>query len=188
MNKNFFCSLLVTGLIVLGMLIVGYIEKEEKGAATVEGPQKVEEVRPIRNAIKIKAEGEVLHYRKESLWNEKDFSEIMGSRNKFESREIDSFKRTLKKYNRYAVTPRIEFDESEKSTLLICDIKGAKEGSWFDFDWFLRPYGLDFIDSHFERKEKELYWEGKINGVKTAISIKFSYSVSNCHEHVWPAK
>ena len=94
----------------------------------------------MRNSIEIKAEGELLHYQRESFWNRKDFSETLKSKEKFASKEINSFKRTLERYNRYAVNPKIKFDESKKSIALICDIKGAKEGSWFDFDWFLRPY------------------------------------------------
>jgi len=78
------------------------------------------------------------------------------------------------------------YQNQRKSAALICDIKGAKEGSWYDFDWFLRPRGLDLIDSHFEKKEKELRWEGKIEGVKTIVRIKFPYPISHCHEHVWP--
>lgn len=187
MNKKFFYSLLVIGLVVLGILIVGCWEGG-KHAANVEEPQKIEEVTPLRNAIEIEAEGEVLHYQREYFWNDEDFSKILGLKEEFEAEEICSFKGTLEGHNRYASNPKIEFDESRKSAILICDIEGAKEGSWFDFDWLLRPYGLDFIDSHFERREKELYWEGGVEQVKTTIRIKFPYAVSNCHEHVWPAK
>ena len=72
----------------------------------------------------------------------------------------------MERYNRHTVNPKVEFNEARKSTTLICDVKGAKEGSWYDFDWFLRPWDLDFIDSHFEKREKELYWQGKVEGVK----------------------
>ena len=187
MNRKFFCSLLVIGLVVLGILIVG-CEKEEKGTGEVEEPTEIEQLRPLREAIEIEAEGEVLHYQRKSFWNDEDFSKLLELKEEFKAKEIDSFKRTVERYNRYAVNPYIEFDESKKLTALICDIEGAKEGSWFDFDWFLRPYGLDFIDSHFERREKELYWEGEAEGINTTISIKFPYFISNCHEHVWPVK
>jgi hypothetical protein len=187
MKKNFSYYLLVIGLLILGILILS-CERESKGATKKEELPKIEEVRPLRNAIEIKAEGEVLHYQKESFWNDKQFSRLLELKEEIKVKEIDSFKRTLGRYNRYAVNHKIEFDESKKSIVLICYIKGAKEGSWFDFDWFLRPYNLDFINNHFQRKEKELYWEGKIERVKTTINIKFPYSISNCHEHVWPAR
>ena len=186
MNKNFSYCLLVIGLLVLGILIG--CGGERKDVAKEEEPPKIEEIRPLRNAIKIKAEGVVLHYQRESFWNDKQFSNFLESKEEFEAKEINSFKRTLERYNRYAVNHKIEFDESKKSIVLISDIEGAKEGSWFDFDWLLRPYDLDFIDSHFQRKEKELYWEGEAERVKTTISIKFPYPISNCHEHAWPAR
>ncbi|MEA3417538.1 MAG: hypothetical protein U9R02_15580 [Thermodesulfobacteriota bacterium] len=116
------------------------------------------------------------------------FSKFLESKEEFEAKEINSFNRTLERYNRYAVNHKIEFDESKESIVLICDIEGAKEGSWFDFDWFLRLYDLDFIDSHFQRKGKEFCWEGETKGVKTTINIKFPYPISNCHEHAWPAR
>ncbi|MBW2038108.1 MAG: hypothetical protein JRI46_00690 [Deltaproteobacteria bacterium] len=187
MDKKFFYFLLVAGLVVFGIVLAGY-GKERKGTAKVkvEGSPKIAEVRALRNVIEIKAEGEILHYQKESLWNEEDFSEILGSRKKFESTEVGSFKKNVERYNRYVVDSKVEFNKARKSTTLICDVKGAKAGSWYDFDWFLRPRGLDFIDSHFNRREKELYWEGEINGIRTSISIKFPFLISNCHEHVWP--
>ena len=148
--------------------------------------EKIATMSELSKVIKIKAEGEVLHYQRESFWNNEEFSKLLELKEEFESKEIDSFKSTLERYNRDAVNSKIEFDRSKKTTVLICDIKDAKEGSWFDFDWLLRPYGLDFLDSNFERKEKELYWEGEIDGVETTISIKFPYPISNCHEHVWP--
>ena len=187
MNKIFFYSSLVIGLVALGTLVVGCKENRE-GPAKLEKSPKIKEVGPLRNAIEIKAEGEVLHYRRESFWNDEDFSKLLELKEEFEAKEIDFFRKTIEKYNRYTVTLMIKLDESEKSTVLISDIKGAKEGSWFDFDWLLRPHTLDFIDNHFERKEKELYWEGEVQEVKTAISIKFPYPISNCHEHVWPAR
>ena len=186
MNKNLSYCLLVIGLLVLGILTGCGGEREN--VAKEEEPPEIEEIRPLRNAIEIKAEGEVLHYQKKSFWNDKQFSNFLETKEEFEAKEINSFNKTLERYNRYAVNHKIAFDESKKSIVLICDIKGAKEGSWFDFDWFLRPYDLDFIDSHFQRKGKELCWEGEAKGVKTTISIKFPYPISNCHEHAWPAR
>jgi hypothetical protein len=186
MNKNVSYFLLVIGLLVLGILID--CGAERKNFAKEEEPPQIEGIRPFRNAIEIKAEGEVLHYRRESFWNDKQFAKFLETKEDFEAKEIDSFKRTLERYKRYAVNHKIAFDESNKAIVLISDIQGAKERSWFDFDWFLRPYDLDFIDSHFQRKGKELCWEGEAKGVKTTISIKFPYPISNCHEHAWPAR
>ncbi len=166
------------------ILIVG-CGKEEKGATKVEEPLKIAQLRPLMNSIAIIAEGDILHYQREYFWNDEDFSKLLESKEEFKTTEIDYFETNLQRYNRYAVNSKIEFNELKKLTVLLCDITGVKEGYWFDFDWFLRPYGLDFVDSHFERKEKELSWEGEVEGIETTISIKFPYSISNCHEHVW---
>lgn len=158
-----------------------------KPPVSTESPENVT-MFELRRVIEIKAEGEVLHYQREAFWSNEEFCELLKSKENFKLKEIDSFKEILERYNRDLVNPKVEFDESKNSTTLICDIEDAKEGSWFDFDWLLRLYGLDFLDSNFERKEKELYWKGEIDGVETVISIKFPYPISNCHEHVWPAK
>ncbi|MEA3428237.1 MAG: hypothetical protein U9Q84_03230 [Thermodesulfobacteriota bacterium] len=125
MNKNLSCCLLVFGLFVLGILIG--CGGERKDVAKEEKSPEIEEIRPLRNVIEIKAEGVVLHYQKESFSNDKQFSKFLESKEEFEAKEINSFNRTLERYNRYAVNHKIEFDESKKSIVLICDIEGAKK-------------------------------------------------------------
>ncbi|MEA3475795.1 MAG: hypothetical protein U9R23_05085 [Candidatus Cloacimonadota bacterium] len=192
MNKKLFYYPLVIGLLVFEMLTVGCNKRSEYQAKQKEkSPLRTKELqKPISPTdsqiyIEIKAEGEILHYQRETFLNEEDFSEILKSKEKFQSEKTDAFKKILKRYNRQIVNPNMEFDEARKSIAFICDITGAKEGTWFDFDWFLRPLSLDFLDNHFERREKELFWEGKVDGKMTRISIKFPFSISNCHEHVW---
>lgn len=163
-NKSFY--LLVIGLLVLGILIVGAKKEGKCASKTEKTRESTTQLKPkseLRNTIKIKAEGEILHYQKESLWSVGDFSEILRSRKKFESKEYSSFTKNLERYNRYAFKPKVKFNEAGKSTTLICDIKRAKQGSWFDFDWVLRSWGLDFIGSHFKKREKELSWQGKVS-------------------------
>jgi hypothetical protein len=200
MNKKMSYYSLVIVLLVLEMLTVGcnksskyQAKQKEKSALRTNElhPDKSGPISPMTESqiyIEIKAEGEILHYQREAFLNEEDFSEILKSKEKLQSAswQIDDFKKILKRYNRQVVNPNMEFDEVRKSIVFICDITGAKEGNWFDFDWFLRPLGLDFLDNHFERREKELFWEGKVDGKMTRISIKFPFSISNCHEHVWP--
>lgn len=184
MHKRFFYSSLVVGLIVSGILIVG-CKRKEKGPAKMEGPQKVEEARPLKNAINIRAEGEILHYPKESLWSEEGFSGILESRKKFESKEIDSLKKNLDRYGKYAVNPKVEFNEARKSTTLICDIKGAMYSTnSYDFHWLLGDLPFDLYQ--FKQSEKELYYEGEVNGIPTTIRLIFPYTIAHCHEHVWP--
>ena len=209
MNKKMFYHSLVIGLLVLEMLTVGCNksskyqarQKEKDTLRTKElHPDKSGPISPMTGSqiyIEIKAEGDILNYKRETFLNEEDFSKILKSKEKFQSARpdfigtpsrswrTDAFKKILKRYNRQIVNPDMEFDETRKSIVFICDITGAKEGNWFDFDWFLRPLDLDFLDNHFERREKELFWEGRVDGKMTRISIKFPFSISNCHEHVW---
>ena len=197
MNKKFLYYSLLIVLLVLEMLTVGCNksskyqarQKEKDTLRTKElHPDKSGPISPMTESqiyIEIKAEGKILHYQRETFLNKEDFSEILKSKEKFQSKKTDAFKKILKRYNRQIVNPDMEFDEARKSIVFICDITGAKEGNWFDFDWFLRPLDLDFLDNHFERREKELFWEGKVDGKMTRISIKFPFCISNCHEHVW---
>jgi len=94
----------------------------------------------ISTKINIEAEGEALHYQKISYYSEKDFStmtESTASKETFKNGQIELFTKGLKKYNRSANNHKFVFDETEKSITFTCDIEGAKEGNWFDFDWFL---------------------------------------------------
>ncbi|MCK4339439.1 MAG: hypothetical protein KAW87_05580 [Candidatus Cloacimonetes bacterium] len=194
MSKKFLYYSLVIGLLGLEMLTVGCNksskyqakQKEKSPFRTKELQKPISPMTESQIYIEIKAEGKILHYQRETFLNEEDFSEILKSKEKFQSKKIDDFKKILKRYNRQVVNPDMEFDEARKSIIFICDITGAKEGNWFDFDWFLRPLSLDFLDNHFERREKELFWEGKVDSKMTRISIKFPFYISNCHEHVWP--
>ena len=184
-KKKLFYYLSITGLVVVGILIVGC---GEGGAVRLEGPREAlsQSTLDARCVIEIKAQGEILRYRKEFFYSEEYFSKIRKSRERFISKEINTFRRNLERYKRRAVNPKLEFSETEKSTILMCKVEGAKEGSRYLFDWLLKPLGLDFVESNFEETEKELYWEGKTSGVKTAISIKFPFVISTYNDYVCP--
>lgn len=167
--------LVIIGLVSLGIFLTGRSI----------GISEEIDINAIKEDIKIEVEGGILHYQRESFWDEKGFYEILNSKVEFVAKELNSFKRDVRRYGRNIVNPKIEFDESKRVSILLCDVKGTKEGYWYDFDWFLRPLGLDFLDDHFERKDMELYWKGKVRGIETIINIKFSFPISNCHEHVW---
>jgi hypothetical protein len=168
MRGKFFSCLLVAGMVVLAISIVACKADE------------------LRKVIEITAEGKILHYQQRSFWTEEDFAKILRSKDNFEAKEIATFRKDLARYNRSAVNLQVEFNKATRSTTFKCVVEGAKEGSWYDFDWFLRPRGLDFLDSPFERRAKELYWAGEINGVRTTVTLNFPSAISNCHEHVWP--
>ena len=154
--------------------------------------QQVIEPSPLsgeaRQIIEIKAEGEILHYQKESLWNEKDFSNILELEEEFKTAEIDSFKKSLERPDGYIViNPEVEFNEAGKSTILTCDVKGAMySANSYEFHWLLADLPFDLYQ--FKQSEKELNYEGEVNDVLTTIRLIFPYTIAHCHEHVWPAK
>ena len=141
-------------------------------------------LKELERNIAIEAEGETLHYFEKKKWAEDEFSRVAEEEDKSRSNQIEKFKIT---YKVNAGNFNVEMDKKENSTILRCDIY-VKFDTWYDFSWFLEPLGLDFINDHFERLEKELSWKGSLDGVKTAILLKFPFKINNCHKHVWPAR
>ena len=87
-------------------------------------------------------------------WAEDEFSKMVEEEDKFRSNQIEKFKAT---YQVNAGNFSVEIDKKGKSTIFKCEIY-VKFGTWYDFHWFLRPLGLDFIDelkSYEELAEKE---------------------------------
>jgi hypothetical protein len=135
--------------------------------------------------ILIEAEGEILRYFEEKRWAEDEFSILVEDEDSFSSNQIEEFKAT---YQVNVGNFDVKTDKKEKSTILKCDVYIELRTSYHDFHWFLRPLGLDFLDDHFARSERELSWEGSLDTVRTTILLKFPFKISNCHAHVWPAK
>jgi hypothetical protein len=149
-------------------------------------PEKIEfaELKELERSIIIEAEGETLHYLEEKKWSEDKFPRLVEAEDRFSSNQIEKFKAT---YRVNAGDFDVEVDKKEKTTMLKCDVYVKLDG-WYDFHWFLRVLGLDFIDDHFARSERELSWEGSLDGIKTTILLKFPFKINNCHAHVWQAK
>lgn len=150
-------------------------------------PEKIAlgELKELERNIIIEAEEETLHYFEEKRWAEDEFSSLIEEEDRFNSNQIEEFKAT---YQVNAGNFDVKTDKKEKSTIPKCDVYTKFRTSYYDFHWFLRPLGLDFLDDHFARSERELSWEGSLDGVRTAILLKFPFKISNCHAHVWPAK
>ncbi len=148
-------------------------------------PEKIEfgELKELERNIVIEVEGETLHYLEEKKWAEDECSRLIEEQAQFRSDQIQKFKGT---YDINAGDFDVEIDKKEKSTILKCDVYIKLDG-WYDFHWFLKPLGLDFLDDHFERLERELSWVGSLDGVKTTILLKFPFTINNCHAHVWSA-
>lgn len=133
-------------------------------------------------SIEIIAEGAILHYQENLSWDENQFSEIVENQDGFRSAQIEKFN---EKYNVTANNFSVEFDEERVVTILKCDVHGKFSGSWYNLHWFLNPLGLDFLDNHFAKSEKELSWQGPIDGVMTTIALRFPFTIDHCHAHVW---
>lgn len=150
--------------------------------------------------VKVKAEGIVIHYQRQSFWGEDELSVILQDKDGFSSDVIAKFVDDLSKYGKQAINANVELNEDTKSAILICDIHDAiskRDNSYYAvFSWLLEPLGLDFIDNYFEESEKGLFWEGFVNGVPTVVSVElptingfmykaWSHPVGHCHAHAW---
>jgi len=190
MSKKVLCYLLVIGLFISGSYATALEREPEK-----EGGE-------LKNVIEVRAEGTILHYQKESFWNETKFSEIMENKTDFIFDLIKNFNESLSvcgEGGERAINAQVEINEKNKSTILRCDIYGAirKSGNSYHatFFWLLRPLELDFIDDHFEESREGLSWEGSVSGIQTTITIKlppqnvayvaWQHPIGHCHAHVW---
>lgn len=175
-----FLLLIMIGLTIFGVL-TGGCSKTPKFSKPV--PEK--KYTSARDVIEIKPKGKILQYKKESFWEERDFSKILKAKSKFESEEINSFKRKTEKYDVYVLNPKVGFDTSKRVTVLTCDIKGAMySNDSYSFHWLLA--GLPFDLYQFQQYERELIYKGKIKSVPTTIMLVFPYPITHCHEHIWP--
>jgi hypothetical protein len=154
-------------------------EKQAEQAARTEWPE------PLAQAIMIEAEGEVLHYQKRSSWEEADFSEMVASASEFRADARARFERSLESYGVQALDVTFEFRERKQSITMESDITGAMYGTnSYDFHWLLGDLPFDLYQ--FEQHDKELVYEGTVSEVPTEIRLILPYSLSHCHEHVWP--
>ena len=136
----------------------------------------------VSRSIGIVAEGAVLHYQENLVWAEDQFLKILGDQDGFRMAQISRFNEF---YHVSADNFSVEFNEEGRLTILRCGVHGQLKGDWYDFHWLLNPLGLDLIDSHFIKSDKELCWSGVIEGVPTTIVLRFPFVIDHCHAHVW---
>jgi len=154
----------------------------------------------LENNITVEVEGTVIHYQKQSFWNESEFSAILENTEEFKNAVIQDFdEKMYHERGEYAVGADVEFDETKKATVLKCDVHDAireSDGEYYaTFKWLLVPFGLDFIDDNFGKSKEEFSWDGEVDGIPTNISIKlplqetvyaaWEQPVGHCHAHVW---
>lgn len=159
------------------------IEKGEKLEAV-----KMVEIEKIKNEIKTTAEGEIIKYQEESFYSEDDFSVILENEDEFKNQLMGRLKESLIGVSTENFA--IDLDQSKKSAILKCDVKGAGYGTnSYDMHFLLGIWNLDLWDDfkpHQPPYGKRLTYQGKIDGIPTKIIFEFPYELSHCHEHVWP--
>ena len=154
----------------------------------------------LENSITVEVEGTVIHYQKQSFWNESELSAILENKEEFKNAVIQDFdEKMYHEWEEYAVGADVKIDEAKRATVLKCDIHGAitkSDDSYrATFLWLLRPLGLSFINDKFEESKEGLSWDGGVDGIPTSITIKlppqesvyaaWEPSVGHCHGHVW---
>ena len=154
----------------------------------------------LENNITVEVEGTIIHYQKQSFWNESEFSAILENKEEFKNAVIQDFdEKMYHERGEYAVGADVEFDETKKATVLKCDVHGAITKSDDSYHatllWLLRPLGLSFINNKFEASKEGLSWDGEVDGIPTVITVKlpphetlyaaWQQPVWHCHGHVW---
>ncbi len=144
------------------------------------------EIEKIKDEIKTEVEGEIIKYQEEPFYSEDDFSVILENQNEFKSQLIEKFKKEI--IGVTAENCNVDLDQSKKSAILKCDIKGARYSvNSYDMHFLLngtKRFGFDLYG--FKEVGKKFIYEGKINRVSTKIIFEFPYEFGYCHEHVWP--
>ena len=156
----------------------------------------------LENYVTVEVEGTIIHYQKQSFWNESEFSAIVENEEDFKNEVIRDFNEKLSRYREgreYAVGADVEFKEAKKATVFKCAVHDAitrSDGRYrATFIWLLSPLGLDFIDDKFKESKEGLFGEGEVGGIPTSITIKlplqetayeaWQQPVGHCHGHVW---
>ena len=163
-------------------------------------PGVVPETGLLENYIMVEVEGTIIHYQKQSFWNESEFLAIFENKEEFKNAVIQDFdEKMYHEQGEHAVGADVEFDETKKATVLKCDVHDAireSDGEYYaTFKWLLVPLRLDFIDDNFEESKGGLSWDGEVAGIPTSITIKlppqesvyaaWEQPVGHCHGHVW---
>jgi len=172
---------------------VGALAPAEVPPAEVEGE--------IKRVIEVEADGLTCHYLCQSFWAEEAFSAHLANQAQFKADFKQNFEQGLAQWDVSASEYNFSFDSATRSTAARCDIHDATSlragGEYYaQFEWLLRPLGLDFIDDNFQESETGLSWQGSINGIPTTVTVKlptinhcvykaWEHPIGHCHAHAW---
>ncbi|MFP4005786.1 MAG: hypothetical protein ACLFUR_03585 [Candidatus Hadarchaeia archaeon] len=162
-----FLALLILALAVISLPNVGREERREPN-----GVQIPERRNAITRTLRIEVTGEVMYYRETYIWSENDYVNIKDKREEFEELQKDLFK------DKYDIEPEfteIRFFDTDRSTLFQCEVwdkVGEEENVYVgNFDWFLNPLGLNFVDNEFEETNANLIWNNELDEISTGIVL-----------------
>lgn len=153
-----------------------------------------------RQVIIVEAEELILNYTEELFWAKEQFDQEYGEFSADKAKYLEDF---VESFTAEHIVPygleatgwivsliseyELETSEATYSALFRCKVHGAWSGSWFSFEWLLRPiFGgrPDLMD--FEQPtDGTLVYEGEIDHVPITITLIFSRPISHCHYHVW---
>ena len=144
----------------------------------------------IKRVIEVEADELTCHYLCQSFWAEEAFSAHLANQAQFKADFKQNFEQGLAQWDVSASEYNFPFDSATRSTAARCDIHDATSlrdgGEYYaQFEWLLRPLGLDFIDDNFQESETGLSWQGSINGIPISITLSFPASIGHCHAHAW---
>lgn len=155
----------------------------------------------IQRIITVKAEEGALNYSEALYWTEEQFDQEYKefSVNKanylgnFQSRfTADHIAPYSLKATGWAVSFISEYElktnKVRQFSLYQCKVQGAWSGSWFRFEWLLRPIfggAPDLYGFKYTPDKTGLVYKGEVDHVPTTITLIFPKPISHCHYHVW---
>lgn|GEM_PF-1928542 len=190
MKRHLSTKVAVAGLMLLLLLAtVGYLH-----------PQATSSASPEKQAITVEAAGEVLNYSEERFWDEGEFKGEYGRFSADKAKYLEGFVGSftadhLAPYSLeasgWAVSLISEYEletsEATYSALFRCKVHGAWSGSWFSFEWLLRPLfgGRPDLMDFTQPTAQTLVYRGEIDHTPITITLIFPRPISHCHYHVW---
>lgn len=176
------------------------------GCARASAPAEVppaKEAGELKRVIEVEVDELTCHYRHQTFWAEDAFSTHLADQAQFKTDFQQDFEQGLAQsdVSVSASDYSFSFDSATRSIIALCDINNAISlragGEYYaQFEWLLKPLGLDFIDDNFTESERGLSWEGSINDIPATVTVKlptidnivykaWEHPIGHCHAHAW---
>lgn len=164
--------IIVVALSLLAVGVITFLGEEPPDRRKPTGIELPSKEEAIGRNFRISVRGEVIHYNETYTWSENNYQTIIDNEGGFRSIQVQHFEET------YGMEPKFyetRFIDTDMTTLFECEIREKvteNENRYTaEFDWFLNPRGLNFVENDFEGTKTELTWHGEFNGISTGIVI-----------------